>query len=147
MGDRCFCDGNDLNCGEDIAVHAWGYHTREGCREWTDGHRRALGIAPFHDHDGFAPYSGDCIRCVQQSMSFNNEVADGRERELKREIERLQDAWFQDDGIAPDGNLRALVSRTVERAAAAESLLFKIHKLSDPNRSPAAGPPSSPGTD
>lgn len=106
-----------------------------GCAEHMREHEERC--PEVEHHHGSDPWHDNCGACQRESWVFERERAETVERDLKREIERLQDAWFQDEGIAPDGELRPLASRTVNRAAALEALVARIHALTDPNAEPA----------
>lgn len=66
-------------------------------------------------------------------MSVKRKIA-----HIRQELARLQDAWWQDETIAPNGELRATVSRTVNRAAELQALVHRIHAMTDPNAVPHA---------
>ena len=53
-------------------------------------------------------------------------VAESRIAELEEENNRLQDAWFRDETICPDGSLKPKVSTLLNRIAELEGLVREL---------------------
>ena len=71
-----------------------------------------------------AMYSGDFLRFIENSRNEWRErayLADQEIRELRQQLEELENAWAVDETIQPDGSLRPSLADTVKRAAELEA--------------------------
>ena len=91
------------------------------CRRWADGWCLAQQMGMSSNKVCNAWELSPVVDWVSEKDALNARIA-----ELEEENDRLQDAWFNDETICPDGSLKPKVSDFLNRIAKLEAVIDQL---------------------